>query len=71
MRTNLLSMNIGMWITAILLFGNRELTRFFDDPEKGQMATWGFLVLTAAMSVGLLVSYLRSSNKNKTEQSDK
>jgi hypothetical protein len=58
MRANLLSMTVGMWITSILLYSNQEL---------GVIGTWIFIALTAALTVGLAVSYMRDSKRKKSE----
>lgn len=58
MRANLLSMTVGMWITSILLYANQEL---------GVIGTWIFIALTAALTVGLIVSYMRDSKNKNTD----
>jgi uncharacterized membrane protein len=62
MRLNLVSMTVGMWITSILLYANQEL---------GQTGTWIFIGITTALTIGLIVSYVRESkNKSNEKNSD-
>ncbi|MHA2936846.1 hypothetical protein ACXJY6_00965 [Vibrio sp. RC27] len=61
MRTNLISMTVGMWITSILLYANQEL---------GQTGTWIFIGLCAAMTAGLIWDYVRTSKKKKSENAE-
>lgn len=59
MRTNLISMAAGLWITAIILIANKEL---------GETGTWIYVGLTSALTLGLI---LTRKKKEKSESSDK
>ncbi len=57
MRTNLISMTIGLWVTAIILAANNVL---------GETGTWIYVGLTSALTLGLIVTRKHSS-KNKPD----
>lgn len=59
MRTNLISMAVGLWITAIILIANKEL---------GELGTWIYVGLTSALTLGLI---LTRKPKKAEETSDK
>ncbi len=58
MRTNLISMAAGLWITAIILIANKEL---------GETGTWIYVGLTSALTLGLI---LTRKKKEKSDSSD-